>query len=42
MEGNTTSLFFEVEIGESSKRQTNFNEEIVTDFNEENIADEDS
>ena len=36
------TLFSEIEIGESSKRQTVFNDEIVIDFNEENIVDEDS
>ena len=40
MEGNTTSLFSEVEIGESTKKQTDVNEEIVADLNEEKIADE--
>ena len=42
MEGNTTSLFFEVEVGESSKKKTEYNEEIFTGLNEEKMVNEQS
>ena len=42
LDENTTSSISKIEMGESSKRKTYFNEEIVIDFNEENIVDEDS
>ena len=38
MEENTTSLFSEVEVGESSKEKTECNEENITDINEEIVT----
>ena len=40
LDENTTSSISKIEMGESSKRKKNFNEESVIDFNEENIANE--
>ena len=40
MEENRTSFFSGVEVGESSKKKTEYNEEIVTGMNEGKMADE--
>ena len=42
MEENTTSLFTKIEVGESSKKQAECNEEVIANLNEKNIAYEES